>query len=215
MKALPPNWSVPPFWAGSTAFLLGCGPSLNVIRKYPTLSHYGRVIAVNDAFELCPHADVLYFHDHAWWQSNRSRVSAVFQGRWIVTTNSHSMGVSRLRCADATGLEKDPAALAHGSNSGYQAINLAYHFGAKVIVLIGYDLQTVKGRVHWQQRSSEQVASSQKTMATVMLPRFATLEEPLRKAGVKVYNATPGSALKVWPYRELVGILSDRSKFTC
>jgi hypothetical protein len=35
-----------------------------------------------------------------------------------------------------------------------------------------------------------------------MLPKFKTLADPLAAAGVHVINASPGSALKIWPIVE-------------
>jgi len=206
------NWSVPPFaWAGKPCFILACGPGLNIIRDLPSLTSFGRVIAINDAYRLCPTADALYFHDDTWWESNGWHVEQQFLGRYIITCNDVTEYVYRLRNSGATGLETDPGALRHGSNSGYQAINLAVLFGAKKIVLIGYDLQTREGRVHWRSRSRDNASVSDRTMKGVMLPKFKTLKTPLEKAGVEVINATPESALAVWRYQSLPELLGTRS----
>jgi len=41
-----------------------------------------------------------------------------------------------------------------------------------------------------------------------MLPKFPTIVEPLRGAGVEVLNATPGSALTCWPMESLEKLLT-------
>ncbi len=208
-------WSVPPIWKDEpVCFLLGCGPSLVALNKFLPLCEYGKVIAINDAYRMCPKADVLYFHDDAWWQSNWFDAGMKFQGQYYVSINGITPGTHQLRNTGPTGLETDPTGLRHGSNSGYQAINLAFLFGVKKIVLIGYDLQTVAGQVHWRIRGDkrEQLEAADKCMSTVMLPKFATLKAPLEKHGVTVLNASPDSALKVWPYVPLGTVLEARQQ---
>jgi hypothetical protein len=120
-------------------------------------------------------------------------------------------GVKTLRLTGATGLEDDPGRLRHGSNSGYQAINLAYHFGAKRIVLLGMDMHT-DGHCHWRKRTVETTPGDfNQTLRQTMLPKFNSLVEPLREVGVEVFNATPGSALTCWPLCTLEEFLHAES----
>ena len=56
------------------------------------------------------------------------------------------------------GLEPRPTGVRTGGSDGYQAINLAFHFGVKRIVLLGYDMKFgADGQVHWrlEERSTE------------------------------------------------------------
>lgn len=39
--------------------------------------------------------------------------------------------------------------MAQGQNSGYQAINFAYHMGAKCVILLGYDMTSHSGKARW------------------------------------------------------------------
>lgn len=206
------TWVVPPEWTGETAFLLGCGPSL-ARTPLQELPRHGRVIAINDAFLRLPSADVLYFCDRAWWKRHSHLVHERFTGRWIVTLRDEYPGVKTLRCTGELGLEEDPGALRHGSNSGYQAINLAFHFGATRIVLLGYDMQVVDGwRMHHAPRSWDRTTPEafQRVLLQKMLPKFQSLVAPLREAGVEVLNATPGSRLTLWPRVALEEVLSGR-----
>lgn len=199
-------WVVTPEWLGERVFILGCGPSLSMVSA-SRLSRSGKVIAVNDAYLKAPRADILYFCDKKWWQSSEALVRTTFFGRWIVTLEHKLHGVKRLRNTGPIGLEQDPSGIRHGSNSGYQAINLAYHLGAKEIVLVGFDMRPVNGQVHWRQRNGEQPEAQAKTMRMVMLPKFESLRSPLCEAGVGVVNATPDSALQVWPVADIEGFL--------
>ena len=200
-------WPVPPEWTSETAFLIGGGPSvgdvdLSVLRNR-------RVIAINNSWELVPRATVLYFCDEKWWGWNGAKVAEGFEGRYIVTP-SQLIDDPRgrlVKLTGATGLETDPCGLKHGSNSGYQAINLAYHFGAKRIVLLGYDMHTTNG-THWHAgHPTTKAKPYAATLRDAMLPKFTSLVEPLETAGVEVVNATPGSALKCWPIRPLEDLI--------
>lgn len=201
-------WTVSPEWYGSTCFILGCGPSLN--RADVNCLRGRRVIAINDAYILAPFAEILYWCDEKWWLQHQERIAETFRGRVIATLENQIDGVRALRNAGQLGLETDPGAIRNGSNSGYQAINLAVHLGVKRIVLLGYDMQVNGDRLHWQPRTDMQTAQGfQRTLQTTILPKFEYLREPLRKAGVEVINCTVNSALKVWPYQFLGQVLQE------
>lgn len=198
-------WHVPRLWEGQTAFILGCGPSLssvdfNALRGLA----WPRVIAINDAIFEYPEADLLYFCDRAWWDGQYGRQSRVPRGTFIVTLENEIAGVKRLRNTGPTGFDPDTSCLRHGSNSGYQAMHLAVHLGVKRIILCGFDLRTVDGRLHSMARPEQQAATPvfDQTLREAMLPKFETLVEPLSKMGVQVLNATPGSRLTCWPIVE-------------
>ncbi len=203
-------WMATPDWYGETAFILGCGPSLR--REDVEKLRFRRVIAINDSYLLAPWADILYFCDARWWRSNRFQINDLFRGHQIVTMDNAIPGVRTLRCTGESGLEVDPAALRHGCNSGYQAINLAYHLGVSKIALLGYDMRVhANGKTHWQHRPGPSQEGFQAVLQRDMLPKFDTLVEPLLHAGVHVVNCTPDSALKLWPFVPLTKVLKEES----
>jgi hypothetical protein len=168
----------------------------------------GRIIAINNAWKLRPDADVLYFCDAAWWRKHGQEVKSGFRGGYRITiSDARDPALKRLRNSGRTGLETKPDGLRHGTNSGYQAINLAYHFGARRIALLGYDMRIEEGRTHWHAGHGAEPAVVRHRLEKVMLPQFKALVAPLAAAGVEVLNATPGSALTCWPYRSLEEIL--------
>jgi hypothetical protein len=212
------TWSVPHEWEGETAFLVGGGPSL--IGFDPArLAGLGRVIAINrmvlpfQAWPGLPTADVMYFCDASFWHRDGAAIRAFYRGPRIVTLARlpNDPDLLRLTRHARLGLSSDPRQLCHGANSGYQAINLAYLFGAARIVLLGFDLKvsvstgrthahggylppnhSINDRLVYQGEVSHQLGQ-------VHLPKFATLQDPLALAGVEVINASPHSALDVWP----------------
>jgi hypothetical protein len=57
--------------------------------------------------------------------------------------------VHMLRNGGVTGFAKSTDTLNTGQNSGFQVLNLAWHAGAALAVLLGYDMQFSGGKSHW------------------------------------------------------------------
>jgi hypothetical protein len=99
------------------------------------------------------------------------------------------------------GLCLDPRWIVWNFNSGAAAINLAVHFGAARIVLLGFDMHfDEKGRGNYHDRYGR--GRGAKKAFDLFLGVFPAIAEDCERAGVEVINATPGSALKVWPVVE-------------
>lgn len=205
-----PFWTIPRAWPGETAFILGGGPSLKGFDGGQLAGR--RVITINNSWELCPAADILYFCDGRWWDQHGDRVKQQFRGDRIVTISKtvRDSNVFKLQNAiKERGLTENRSALVHGSNSGYQAINLAYLLGAARIVLLGYDMniRTVdesSDGTHWHRGHPGQIRDNFNVrIQKVFLPRMKELIQPLAAAGVEVLNATPGSAIDWWPRIDL------------
>lgn len=161
------------------------------------------VIAVNDAYRRFPGATVLYACDAAWWEVHGG--AADFKGeKW----SCHDAGGNDKSDAQArwglnlvlgrhgVGFSTDPAVIHYGSNSGFQAINLAMLWGASAIVLVGFDMT----RGHFFGNHPAPLVNN-KDYAR-FIPEFEAAAARL-PAGVRVLNATPGSALTCFPAVDL------------
>jgi hypothetical protein len=95
---------------------------------------------------------------------------------------------------DGPGLGKDR--LRYGSNSGYQAINLAYLMGAKRILLLGYDMGHSDKR-HFFGEHPKAIRAS--TDYRQFIPGFSALARDLDKEGVSVINCSRQTALTCFP----------------
>jgi len=193
----PNYWSVPPLWRGEIAAIIAGGPSLTQeqVDKLKGL----KVIAVNNGYLLAPWADVLYGCDQKWWKWHPDALE--FQGLKVTMTDPVHESIHQIRNGGPVGLCLKPDGLATGRNGGYQAINLAYHFGAKVILLVGYDMKLgEKGEVHWHE---EHLKPTPKTIFPGWIKHYNSIVEPLKEQGVRVINCTPGSALKCFEQMEL------------
>jgi hypothetical protein len=168
------------------------------------------VIVVNTTYKRAPWADALVASDVRWWQWHKGAPD--FQGlKYATSKHVRWPKVQNLRNTGPKGLELDPTGLRHGINSGYRAINLAFHFGATRIILLGYDMKRgddPKRLEHWH--GDHPVPS--RSQYPSFIKYFHSLVEPLREHGVEVINCTPGSALDAFPMADLRDVLKPRAE---
>lgn len=103
------------------------------------------------------------------------------------------------------GLNRQPGVINSGLNSGFQAINLAWHFGARRIVLLGYDFQRTAGRSHWHGDHPAGFANGGNYREWAH--HMAALAGDLKADGVDVINASRQTALECFQRRPLEAIL--------
>lgn len=223
---------VQPLWAGLTAVVIGCGPSLTKeqVALVGELRAAGevRAVVVNDAYLLASWADVQYAADSHWHQWHQEGIAkpalklsaeqvkerwASFAGQKCTIQNSGAnvtdeavhMLRNRSFPSHSMGLSLDPTALVTGRNSGFQAMNLAVLAGAKQIVLLGFDGAPAKdGREHFHGGHPRPTP-----VAAYPLYRQAmsAAENALAEAGVEVVNCSPGSAIDSFPKKALEDVL--------
>jgi len=95
----------------------------------------------------------------------------------------------------------------YGSNSGYQAINLAFILGAGEIILLGYDMQKTGGKQHFfgdHPNGPMKVDSDYNGW----LGNFEKLASDLAGKGVEVINCTRQTALTCFKRMSLEDALS-------
>lgn len=109
-------------------------------------------------------------------------------------------GVITLENAQEYGLCRDPMGIAFGKNSGHSGINLAYHRLKKKrgsrLILLGFDMCQIDGKSHFHR---DQPTTPPWQYRNIFAPAFIDLAEELKKDGVEVLNASPRSALEVFP----------------
>lgn len=210
----PFTWKCPRAWEGETIVILGNGPSLTK-EDIDKCREVGRIIALNASFQLAPWADVLYAGDAHFWRWYRTaneflglRIGMAYDAKtgrffhgWESMDPYH---VCFMASTGETGLEKDQRGLRHGANSGHAAINLAVHFGAKRIILLGYDMQPVDGGHHWFGKQPVNIPDP--PYERFMKP-FDIMAKELKKAGIECINCTPGSALEAFEIKSIDDVL--------
>ena len=212
-------WTIPRLWPGGTAFILGGGFSLLGFDGKRLAGR--RVIAINNAWEIHPEAEILHFADKAWWMQYGDKVKAGFKGRYITTCHRALHETAGIQIIDNTGqteghdrLETEASKLS-GRHGGQQAINLAFHLGARRQVLMGFDMRANPAPVagvtddchfhagHRRATAIEDYGWHSKVPGGPQRPGFIQVMRPVAEAlaarGVEVLNATPGSALDCFP----------------
>lgn len=198
--------------------VLASGPSLTLeqTRRVGRARLEGwRAIAVNDTWRLLPSADVLYACDGKWWEMHYAAVRAGFAGE-LWTQARAGAARDRLKLErfelehvegrNGRGLCTAPGAINTGGNSGFQAINLAYHFGAREIVLVGFDMQNTGGRAHFFGDHPDGLP--QAADPGQWISNYDDLAPDLAREGIVVYNATAETALRCFPRVPLERALS-------
>jgi len=140
-------------------------------------------------------SDVLYACDGEWWDRYIEDVLLRFKGElWTQDfPASEKYGLNRVEGDKAEGLGRDK--VHYGANSGYQAINLAYLFGAKKIILLGLDMK--RGPNKESHHHGDHPGPLNKDMPIkTWLKNFPKLAEDLKTEGVEVVNATRDTALE-------------------
>jgi hypothetical protein len=191
---------VPRLWPGERAVILAGGPSLTpdqISRVQEAHSaQAARVIAVNNCYQIAPWADLLYACDGAWWRKYKD--ARAFQGL-KVTQDPSVAGILRVPSEDEDGLSLDPLRIHQGANGGYQAINLAVLLGVREIILLGFDMRASGTRRHWHPDHPLGMNNPNATNFAGWLARFDSVPPDLERAGVRVINCSPGSALTAFP----------------
>jgi hypothetical protein len=165
-----------------------------------------RVMVINNTWELIPWADVLYAGDGQWWERYGDEAAGFRGEKW--TSDAHAAvrrSLHWIRYRSGTGLCRESSCVHSGGNSGYRGINLAYHFGARRIVLLGFDMHRREGG-HWHGEHDGMLSAPESHIA-VWRREFDALAFDLKAEGVRVVNATEGTALTCFPQASLVEAL--------
>lgn len=154
---------------------------------------------------------MLYACDLAWWKVNRG----VPGYRGLKLSNSGDVCVDYLDIHKVEVqrkthrlLREKPGKIGHGFNSGFQALNLAIQFGARRIVLVGYDMAVgADDALHWHGRHGKGLLNPRPRILEVWRRHLDEQAPLLRSWGVEVVNASTQSALTAYPKMDLVEAL--------
>lgn len=197
-------------------FIIASGPSLtqedvNAIKGQ-------KVIVINDNYLIAPWSDYMYACDPHWWMWHKERPELkTFKGqKWTqresweasekeAVEKHHELNWIDSKCE--MGLSTDPAFIHQGSNSGIQAINLAYHFGARRIVLLGFDMQPTNGKAHW---FGEHPNKSHPKFNSLM-KFYEHVADQAPTLGLEIINATRETALTCFKRQSLSSLLQAQA----
>lgn len=184
--------------------MAGTGPSIGKIEGLADKLRGVRVICVNDAYRLIPNADVLYACDAVWW--NHHRGVPEFAGeRWTSYDETQlkkpdcvrQWKLNVVRGYHGSGFNRNPAIINYGQNSGFQAINLAMHFGCNRVVLLGFDMLHAYG-AHFFGDHPVNAGFKRHTDHSAFIRHFRDAVRTQPKH-FKIVNANLDSGLDVYP----------------
>ena len=200
--------TVPKKFPGETIYIIGGGPSLKGF-NFKELSGC-RTIAINKAILYHTEADVLYWTDGRFYTWFKNEVDNYKGLKFALKPGSqYTRDIQVLRKGKPYGIEEDPQTLSHGFNSGYAAINLAYHLGAKRIILLGFDMANEGTETHFHDGYPTRPAGNH-IYHDKFLPGFKQLNSEIKAKGVHVLNASSYSKLNVFTKITMEQALSFR-----
>lgn len=139
----------------------------------------------------------MYACDDHWWDIYVQELKLNFAGElWTQSERAaKKYQLNRWPGVSAHGLGKKH--IHFGNNSGYQAVNLAYLFGATKIILLGYDMHVEAGKIHFfgNHPYHKQGQGPDNSVMQRWCHNFLQLASDLRHEGVEVINATRSTKL--------------------
>jgi predicted peroxiredoxin len=183
-------------WA--TAACIASGPSLTREDCEAVRAAGLPTIVTNNTWELCPWANAIYAMDRAWWREYLDRVKHEFTGRRI----SAHRGI--------TGVET--IHVRHGQTSGQGAIDLAAKWGARRIILLGYDYMHTNGQRHWHGNHKKGLGNADKVPGRIC--NVDRLAKQLQNQGIQIINCSRKTAVRCFERMELEKALCIASAST-
>lgn len=201
---VPPAWY--PDWTGRVAAVIACGPGVRHV-QLDLLRGRCAVLAVKEAADMAPWADAIYCCDTAFWRNWHAMPKF---GGLKVTYSARIPGVHPVGIdIDADRFVMTPGIIGNGGNSGFQAVNLALQWGARRVILIGFDMTDTNG-VHFYGRATgdgRTNPSQRNFQRWVRAFDAAAMQLPALKSAI--INATPYSALTCFPKMDLAAALAE------
>lgn len=202
MWSPPPLWSVPREWTGERCFILCSGESIKAQAPLvPKLK--GRVIAVKHGVLLRPNADVLFLSGERTAEIARELIPKftgtyiVVRGKSLPSLPGHVKRLTRTKDHDHLCELRDHVG---GYDSGTSAIHLAYLFGAKEIVMLGYDM-------HGGHFCPHPLQYPPKEHFVRHVEPLKALAADAKRKGIRIVNCSPSSIVHAFERQPLESFL--------
>jgi hypothetical protein len=203
-----PEW---PDWSGQAVAIIASGPSTKKA-GVGLLKDRITTFAIKGNVELAPWSAAVYGCDFGWWNSVRGLPD--FTGPKFAYADRacdrfHLTKIHIPKVSEDRILTETTGTVGAGGNSGFQALNLAVQFGAKRLLLIGFDCHD-RGGVHWYGRNTAHgMGNPGDSNFRRWVPAFEAAASQLQDMGVEVVNASPDSAIKGFRKQSVAETLTE------
>jgi len=213
-------------WPGGTAYIIGGGPSLAgqdlcleprddlYYQKRYGLEAYlydKHCIACNDSIYLgMGWIEIAWFCDYEWANKHMEflllfsgRMGSLGHGIVAHAAKLNTPQFRKMKRGKEFGIDTRPGTVSWNNSAGNAAINLAWHLGAKRVVLLGFDAgeSVVRGvrETNWYPRKGKQHRSTWDRF----LKAYPYIKDDAEELGLEILNATPGSRIREFPFVRL------------
>lgn len=204
---------IPRKFDGDTAIVCGTGPSLNP-RIIDTVNSSGLLIfGANRAHEIF-NCDVLHGCNYQFWDLYWSDIKDKPCDKWTTRPELEGKysGLEYIeeRWEDGLSTEQHWIAAHHGT--GPQLVNIAYLYGCRRLLLIGWDMRFLGkvSRTQYKQRrylGEDEITKDHWPMTgpdgemTGLIREMETIKP--EDYGIEIINCTVGSAMRCFPFGDL------------
>lgn len=188
------------------------GPSLTIdqVEKVKRIPTFG----ANRAFEF--DLDVIAGCNWQFWHHYWEQIKGYRCIKWATLDHDKvkHLDLNLIESRFMDGLSTDKSYIAHHHGTGPQLLNIAYHYGFKVLLLIGWDMRypgkvdqfTYTGKRHYfgEDPLTEKhwpVHISPDGRLDGLMKEVVTIHP--EEYGIKIINCTPGSAMTCFPMMDL------------
>ena len=108
-------------------------------------------------------------------------------------------GIFQIRRGKSTGLERRPEFISWNKHSGASAINIAYHLGAKTVVLVAFDMKNLKGDDKHNWHDYHHTVPISDIYTSRFMKVYPNIKRDAKILKVNIINANPDSGLNYFP----------------
>lgn len=201
-----------------TAIIVGTGPSLTP-EVIQTIKGSGLpLFGCNNAFKLG--LDVHLACNWQWWDTYWNEIKDDPCEKWTPRKESaEKYGINYIEERWEPGLSKDRSYICAHHGSGPQIVNIAYNYGVKRMILVGWDMRYPGKRTdreytekrhyfgEYPQNLQHWPRTGPNGELTGLIKEMETIKP--EDYGIEIINCTPGSAMKCFPYQSLSECLKN------
>lgn len=197
--------------------IIGTGPSLSQEQISLAKSSGFPLFGCNNAFKLG--IDVHLACNWQWWDTYWPEIKNYQCHKWTPRQESalKYLGINYIEERWEPGLSRDKSYICAHHGSGPQIVNMAYHYGCEIMLLIGWDMR-YPGKIsdreylrprHYFGEYPKNLQHWPRTGPNGELSGLIAEMETIRPAdyGIDIINCTPGSAMTCFPFGDLGAIL--------